>query len=1211
MKREILFTISFFILLLIANSGFSQTSISGVVNFYSAVDSIYPSKDTIEVTNPSVFSANDTVMIYQAKGAEARTITAAQPFNFGVVLSANNAGQYEIILVKKVSADTVFFSVPLRFSYDVEDSVQLVKVPSYKNVSVDGELTCDAWDGEKGGILALMVSDTLFLNANIDVTGKGFRGAEPFLYDSTSYGNNCAFKDSALYSSLYFEESNDNASAGFKGEGVSKTSSVYRKGIGRWANGGGGGNARFSGGGGGGNYGNGGYGGEEDTATCSYTPAYEDNPDYFYDGSSQWNSLGGFDGGSITNSIEEDTIFFLGGGGGSGTYTDISRKATRGGNGGGIVVLIAKNVKGNSNAIIADGESVTEVAIASGGGGGAGGSIVFDVDSIHGTVDFSVKGGSGGLVKTDGIAGPGGGGGGGVLIVKNPIPFSLTEQIFLGGSKGFVEEYLPYVFESRKARNGTKGGLNINRKIRLTGFLFNNISSDQEVCMNSVPELISGSEPRGGNGTYTYQWQESPDGEVSSWTNITDANSRDFQPPILSDTIFYRRVVTSGTITDYGNSVEIIIQNNIVNNQIFGDDTVICIGNEADTITGTSAIVTGGNYSDYNYTWQYSFDEQSWTTDNALNDTTYLHGTVSDTTLVRRIVQSGACYDTTSYVEIVGLPQISNNVLSDDQEICYGQIPDVIIGEVHEGGLGLGTDSINWQKKTESGSWEYIDSTRKDLAPSNLVETMYYRRVIISDDCEDFSDPHKVNVLPLITDDTITTEPVIYTCYGTPPQQIIASEPTGGAGAGSYSYQWQKSADAISWTDISSNATSKDYQPVALTDTTYFRRKVFSGLDDCCSSISDTVRVNIYVLPVATIQNLEDSVCSGEEKTLDIDITEGKIPYIITYNDGFNDFTSNPINDTQYNPLVSPETTSESEIYDYTVIAVTDDNGCEATDMTGLTKIHVYGNPVADAGSSPDENCELSYQLSATPTLGTGYWSQVSTLGNSTFDDVNASNAIVTVDTAAQYKFEWKEINWQCEDQDTVDVDFYERPYNIYVNPQDTILYFVDSVTLKGSYINPDQYELTSLWEMLLGGGNFSETENSLETTLTDLNDQGQNQISVTWTISKRECEDTTVNVSIRLQELFTPTGFTPNGDGVNDYLKFNGIENSDEKQLIIYNRWGTEVYNKKGAEVEMGWDGKNEDEKDLPEDTYYYILIVTDDGVAQTHKGFIVLKRY
>ncbi len=1206
MKREILFTISFFILILIAKAGFSQTSISGVVNFYSAVDSIYPTKDTIEVANPSVFSANDTVMIYQAKGAEPRTIVSPQPYNFGQVtaIGLNEAGTYEIILIQEVVGDTVVFKSFLNDNYDVDGLVQLIKVPSFKSASVDGKLTSDPWDGEKGGVLALMVSDTLFLNANINVTGKGFRGA-----DSLQSNGDCAESDSALYASQYFNKNTPAISAGLKGEGIAKEDITFAKGLGRWANGGGGGNARFSGGGGGGNDGNGGYGGEQDTTTCLNTPIYENSPDY----GTNWNALGGSDGfGLGLLGLVDDSTIFMGGGGGSGTYTS-GLLATQGGDGGGIVLIMAKVVKSNGNFIIADGESVTNVAEASAGGGGAGGTVVFDVDSVIGDLTITIKGGAGGNVQTHGTAGPGGGGAGGPLLWNNSEPnvdFDLNKS---GGKAGYAQNLAP-AEEHHKAKAGAAGGtIKPNVEVPLTGFLFNSITPNQEVCMNQQPDLLSGSEPRGGNGSYTFEWQYQSEATAWAWTP-NGATTRDYQPPALTDTTKYRRIVTSagGTIVDNGNVIEVIVQNNIVNNQIFGDDTVICIGNEADTIVGTSAIVTGGNYSDYHYTWQYSFDDQSWTPDNALNDTTYLHGVVSDTTLVRRIVQSGACYDTTNYVEIVGLPQISNNVLSEDQEICYGQQPEVIIGAVHAGGLGLGTDSIYWQKRTESGSWiDVADSSRKDFAPSNLVETMYYRRVILSDDCIDISDSHKVNVLPSITEDSISTDPVIYTCYETAPQQIIASEPSGGAGTGSYSYQWQKSSDAITWTDISANANGKDYEPEALTDTTYFRRQVFSGLDDCCSSTSDTVRVNIYVLPIATIQNLEDTICSGNDVVLNMNITEGEMPYVLTYNDGFNDFTSDPVNSTEYNPLHQPETENESEIFDYTLVSVSDDNGCEATDMSGLTKIYVYGNPVANAGID-DEACELSFQLSATPTLGTGYWSHVSEIGNVLFDDVNAANAMVNVDTAVHYKFEWKELNWQCEDRDTVSIDLYERPYNIYVNPQDTILYFVDEVILKGGYINPDQFETTSFWEMVSGNGSFTPSVDDSLVTLSDLNDLGQEQISVTWTVSKRECEDSVVNVSIKLKELFSPTGFTPNGDGVNDYLKFNGIENSDEYDLIIFNRWGTEVYRETEETEVKGWNGKKDNKgKDLPEDTYYYILNVTDDNVTQTHKGFIVLKRY
>lgn len=39
-------------------------------------------------------------------------------------------------------------------------------------------------------------------------------------------------------------------------------------------------------------------------------------------------------------------------------------------------------------------------------------------------------------------------------------------------------------------------------------------------------------------------------------------------------------------------------------------------------------------------------------------------------------------------------------------------------------------------------------------------------------------------------------------------------------------------------------------------------------------------------------------------------------------------------------------------------------------------------------------------------------------------------------------------------------------------------------------------------------------------------------------------------------QDLEVPNGFSPNGDGINDYFVINGIERYPESKLIVFNRW-------------------------------------------------------
>ena len=1195
MKRRNLFVYLFIFIVFVTKSVYSQTSISGIINQYTVIDSIYPTKDTIEVQNPSLYNSNDTVMVYQVKGADVRKDTSdSNRHNFGTfasINSANNSGKYELILVEKVDGNKVIFKVSLNNDYDIEGIVQLIRVPSYENVSVDGELTCKNWEDTTGGVLVLMVSDTLFLNADINVTGKGFRGAEPFLSDGT-----CAITDSVLYKSYYFNENADTVSAGYKGEGVSEFDPVYRKGLGRWANGGGGGNGRFTGGGGGGNAGNGGTGGAEDTTVCGGVAWSYDN----------WKGLGGNDGygfKGISGTINDSTIF-LGGGGGSGTYMN-GFTATNGGNGGGIVIIIAKNIKTSGRQIIANGDSVSVVATASAGGGGAGGVVVFDVDSIIGDLSIYCNGGNGGFVEHLGAAGPGGGGGGGVIFWKELQPYNVSVVKVSEGVPGYaLDAGWPDTKKSYYASRGAIGSKKNNIKTPLTGFLYNSIISNQDVCWGFAPKLLEGSSLRGGfgPGSYTYQWQDSPNG--ADWTDIAGATQEDYQAPVLTDTIYYRRVAYSGPITDYGTDVKVVVHDTLQNNNIFGDDLIICIGNEGDTITGTE-VVLGGDTENYNYIWQFRTDSANWSNFTSLNNTTLLPGIITDTSYVRRIVISGACRDTVAPpIEIIGLPQIANNIISADPEICYNDIPSLIIGNNPENGDGAYT--YQWQIKTNSPSWNDISGANlKDYQPPALDDTTYYKRIVYSDDCFDESEPDTIIVLALIEDNNILTSIPASTCYNTQ-KQIDADLPTGGRNI--YEYQWQESPDELGWTDILTDAENQNYLSYNLTDKTYFRRFVKSG---ACENTSDSIEVTIDPLPVAVLTGFTDTTCSGTDINLKFTVTEGQQSYILTYNDGYDDYVESGFINDLNTVTISPATTQGSKGFNYTIVAVEDQNECFATDITGLGELTVYGNPLVNVGID-EENCSLEYTFGAVSSLGTGKWTQIAGEVTGVFEDNTIANTKVNVGVAGDYTFEWKETNWECVDSANVQIKFYEKIENVNAGV-DTSLHFIDKYTLAGTYLDPDEeVDVITTWNKISDNDGEIIYPNALTTDVIDLFDADNTGIIISWTVEKGVCEVKADTLTLKLEEIFTPTGFTPNGDGINDFLIFNGLENSASNELIIYNRWGTEVYRMSNLTNEPGWDGKNNSGNDLPEDTYYYILTVTSKkNSTENHKGFFVIKRF
>lgn len=91
--------------------------------------------------------------------------------------------------------------------------------------------------------------------------------------------------------------------------------------------------------------------------------------------------------------------------------------------------------------------------------------------------------------------------------------------------------------------------------------------------------------------------------------------------------------------------------------------------------------------------------------------------------------------------------------------------------------------------------------------------------------------------------------------------------------------------------------------------------------------------------------------------------------------------------------------------------------------------------------------------------------------------------------------------------------------------------------------------------------------------------------------------------------EVFVPNAFSPNGDGINDYFKPQLQNGQILTGMHIYNRLGQLVYNSKDAR--QGWNGKFENGKVAPSDTYMYLVEYTcADGKLYHKKGSVNLVR-
>lgn len=112
---------------------------------------------------------------------------------------------------------------------------------------------------------------------------------------------------------------------------------------------------------------------------------------------------------------------------------------------------------------------------------------------------------------------------------------------------------------------------------------------------------------------------------------------------------------------------------------------------------------------------------------------------------------------------------------------------------------------------------------------------------------------------------------------------------------------------------------------------------------------------------------------------------------------------------------------------------------------------------------------------------------------------------------------------------------------------------------------------------------------------------------SFTYYIANAVGMDTaTVYVTVVCRTLVIYSGFSPNGDNINDTFMIDGIDDYPNNELTVFNRWGNQVFYRRGYTTDGGWDGRWEG-NDLPDGTYFYIL---RDGEGETYSGYVQIHR-
>lgn len=860
-----------------------QEDISGSgLNIYAKVDSV--GVDYVRIVSNPGFAVNDTVLLIQMKGVGIRigeTTPPTTPDQDGSLYGNGNLlkgryGWYEFLIIESFTGSGPYrakFRSNLidNLAFNPEAAVQMIKVPSYGDAVVSAELTTAAWDSVSGtgGVLAMIVGRTLTLNANINVSGKGFRGGTADLVAGACVSD--GWNGAGLNAYPYLTNA-----AGIKGEGIAShiedgsllLFADHARGYGNVLNAGGGGNGKFGGGGGGGNRDSGNPGGGDDCI----------------------NLTGGQAGSGIETALGWDPVV-MGGGGGASGY--ISGPASHGGNGGGIIFILADSLIGGGFSIISSGESVATVpdlGTGGAGGAGAGGSVVLSIGSVDNAtnVNINATGGRGGHSRASLEYNYGGGGGGG-LVYANPgftASSSVAESVS-GGNNGIIN--YPTALPGADLRpKAASGDIDNNLALRLNGFLFNTIQSSvsqtdiDSICSNQFPYKIIGTQPVGGTPGYTYLWQRSYDN--NTWLDYPGTtDTRDLIPDEQeTDTVWFRRVVTDSgapALTDTSKAIVFYVQPDITGNIIGYSDT-ICEGQDPIALNTIGAVENGNGI--YSFNWfgsDVNTSPETWLPADGTSDSeAYDPPSLITTMYYYREVISGVCRDTSLVDTITVLTPINSNTISADQVICEDRLFTDLTGSVPGGGDGSYryewriSDDDNLTDTYANAAGTFNQQNYNPVENTFARDTnQYFRRYVYSgagDVCKDSSDVVILKMWSDISGNELSSVNTTH-CAGDfiDPITTLASI-IGGDPGQTNGFIWEKSIDNLSWTNT--GVTTEDFPGEVLTDTTWYRRIVTQTE---CYDTSAVFRVDVHY-PILDFEiqlysgGSDTTLCSGGDPNI-------------------------------------------------------------------------------------------------------------------------------------------------------------------------------------------------------------------------------------------------------------------------------------------------------------------------------------------------------
>lgn len=351
-----------------------------------------------------------------------------------------------------------------------------------------------------------------------------------------------------------------------------------------------------------------------------------------------------------------------------------------------------------------------------------------------------------------------------------------------------------------------------------------------------------------------------------------------------------------------------------------------------------------------------------------------------------------------------------------------------------------------------------------------------------------------------------------------------------------------------------------------------------------CKVVNDTTRIIIIPSPIVDFTTTE--VCQGNQNNF-TDLTTS-IDAITAWNWTFETGQTSNIQNPDF-------TFTQAGIHNVELV-VTSQNGCMDTLIKPI-KVHYLPN----VNFSIPEPCLYGATFIDSTTV------QDTTIASWSWnfgDGVTSTeqNPVHQYTTAGNYPITLTVVsNFGCTNFLTINQDIYPAPnadftYSPDYAEVDESISFTDLSTSSNSTI------AYWYWDFDFNG-NTSIIQNPTQA----YEDAGAFNVELI-VIDAAGCSDTIVKVVNVLYGPDVPTAFSPNGDGVNDYIMVLGGV-FEEIEFTIYNNWGEIIFQTTDINSQ-GWDGKIKD-KDQPIGVYVYKANVkTADGKEYEISGDFSLIR-